>query len=158
MNSFNLLMQAQETCRGFPELYANPSNIIGYLVKGSFSVQFDGNIKDKVAKLFRAIQHTLVMLKSSVVKSNLPECFQHNIQQFRCQDCTTTTHPIKVKDTFIISVGEYKSNLQTKWWWSLEKLCPCCQSPLASCHPGCHHHETRRWVYNTSMSYVMART
>jgi hypothetical protein len=134
MDSFDLLMQAQETCCVFPEHYGNPSNfwmkiytfIIDDLVKGDFSVQFDAKIiRDKVANLFRAIQDTLVMLKSRVVKSKLPQCFQHNIRQFRCRDCTTTTHAIKVKDTFIISVGECKLILQTKWW-SLEKLCPSC--------------------------------
>jgi hypothetical protein len=91
----NQLMKAQN-CRLFPNKYDNPSNfamkvynfIIDGLVIGDFNVPLD--IKDKVAKLCRAIRDALVMLESRVVKKNLPLRFQYTFQQFASRDRTTT--------------------------------------------------------------------
>jgi hypothetical protein len=62
----------------FADKYDNPSNfamkvyncIMDGLVIGDFSVPL--GVKDKVAKIYRAIGDALVMLESRVVKKKLP--------------------------------------------------------------------------------------
>jgi hypothetical protein len=117
----NQLMKAQN-CSEIPDKYDNPSNfamkvynfIIDGLVIGDFSVPL--GVKDKVAKLCRAIGDALVMLESRVVKKKLPLRFQYTFQQFASRDHTTTSRFDIVKAAFVVSFGECQSILLTQRW------------------------------------------
>ncbi len=117
----NQLMKAQN-CRVIPDKYDNPSNfamkvynfIIDGLVIGDFSVPL--GIKDKVAKLCRAIRDALVMLKSRVVKKKLPLRFQYTFERFASRDLTTTSCIDVVKAVLVVSFGECQSILLTQRW------------------------------------------